>query len=85
MATLKFEAHYCYQCPFHKVVPDPDPTDSFNYDDETMLCTKMSNKDNKFKDQSGNEYPFKLVKSMLRPYETKKVTIPDWCPAKTES
>lgn len=32
----------CINCPFHKIIPDPDPTDWFNADDEAILCLKVS-------------------------------------------
>jgi len=31
----------CLECEHHKVLPDPDPNDSFNYDDVMIICKKM--------------------------------------------
>ena len=72
---------FCTQCEFHKVVPDPDPEDWFNDDDEAILCTliKGGGHDKSF---GGEPYLFKMISGSLRPYETKKVEKPEWCPYK---
>jgi len=31
----------CIECPFHKVIDDPDIYDSWNADDEALVCTKI--------------------------------------------
>ena len=54
MVEIKKEITQCRECPYCRIVPDPDPDDWFNDDDETALCT-----------ESGN----RLIEGMLRPYE----------------
>lgn len=46
--------HSCRECPSCRIIPDPDPDDLFNYDDEKALCK-----------ESGN----RVIEIMLRPYE----------------
>lgn len=69
--TYTKEITQCRECPHCKIYPDPDPSDWFNDDDEKALCLAI-------KDERG--FP-KYIEGMLRPYET--VTIPEWCPLKT--
>lgn len=69
----------CINCVFHIIKNDKDPDDWFNDDDEVIMCKKTSN-------ESGDTYargcllPFKMIAGSLRPYETKDVNQPDWCP-----
>ena len=59
------EINNCTNCPFHKVLPDPDPNDWFNYDDIKVVCIKAQ----------------KEITCACRPYNIKKESeIPDWCP-----
>ena len=48
------EIKQCRECPHCLIVPDPDPNDWFNDDDEKALCKESENK---------------LIEGMLRPYE----------------
>jgi hypothetical protein len=62
----------CLDCPFHKVLRDPDPHDWFCDDDEKTICTKVINP------KTGQH---KVVTSGNRPYQTRKESmVPDWCP-----
>lgn len=64
---IELELDYCTQCPHGSVLPDPDPYDSFNYDDVKVVCKKENKK----------------IAGALRPYEIGKYdTIPNWCPLK---
>lgn len=55
----------CLDCPHHEVQPDPDPFDSFNDDDEKVICRETR----------------KIITSVCRPYNLRKeCDIPDWCP-----
>lgn len=74
---------FCIQCQYHKIVPDPDPDDWFNDDDEAILCTVIKSGIND-KSYSGIPYPFKMISGSNRPYETKKVEKPEWCPYHNE-
>ena len=59
----------CMDCPHHLALPDPDPEDWFNDDDERVVCT-----------QDGTR---KEITSMCRPYNKRKeCETPDWCPLK---
>lgn len=57
----------CADCPHHKVLPDPDPHDSFCFDDVKVVCNKSNGK---------------AVTVACRPYNVRKevTPIPDWCP-----
>lgn len=60
----------CVDCPFHSVLPDPDPNDWFNRDDVRVFCTRKS----------------KNATVACRPYQTRKETTPPpkWCPLEDE-
>ena len=62
--TTVTSVDYCDQCPFHKVLPDPDPDDWFNDDDVKIVCVKEN----------------KNIDVALRPHHVKNTEIPDWCP-----
>lgn len=47
------EIKQCRECPHCLIVPDPDPNDWFNDDDEKALCKESENK---------------LIEGMLRPF-----------------
>lgn len=65
MKEIKIKIEFCSQCPYSRILPDPDPDDWFNDDDERVYCTKL-NKD---------------VARALRPYEVGKWDkVPDECP-----
>jgi hypothetical protein len=58
----------CIDCPFHEVLPDPDPDDSFNDDDVKVVCRKTKRQKN-------------TVTVACRPYNIRKESdIPEWCP-----
>lgn len=73
---------FCVECPFSKVVPDPDPSDWFNDDDEAILCEKTPHKPKLDSKYAADKHEFKPVSSSLRPYETHGVEVPTWCPLK---
>lgn len=50
----------CASCPFRIVLPDPDPDDWFNDDDEKIVCRVTG----------------KEIAGALRPYETDGITVP---------
>lgn len=53
---VKFEKKItqCRECPHCRIVPDPDPSDWFNDDDEKAFCREAGHK---------------LIENTLRPYE----------------
>lgn len=53
---VKFEKKItqCRECSHCRIVPDPDPSDWFNDDDEKAFCREAGHK---------------LIENMLRPYE----------------
>ena len=53
---VKFEKKItqCRECPHCRIVPNPDPSDWFNDDDEKAFCREAGHK---------------LIENMLRPYE----------------
>jgi hypothetical protein len=72
----------CLDCPFHKVIADPDPHDWFCDDDQAIICLKTKNEE---QDENAsyvsNRSEFKSVTNSCRPYNLKKeTTIPEWCP-----
>ena len=65
----------CTQCPHHEVERDPDPHDSFCYDDVKVRC-KLSTAS--YRGNRGQE-PYVTV--ACRPYNVaKESTVPHWCP-----
>lgn len=72
----------CLACQFHKVIPDPDPYDSFCDDDQAIVCTKMKNdKQNMESPYLADHSEFKKVVVSCRPYNLKhEDETPEWCP-----
>jgi hypothetical protein len=72
----------CIDCPHHKVIPDPDPTDWFNDDDVAVVCTKTKNpKQKQSSDSVAERQGFRIITQMCRPYQTKQESkTPSWCP-----
>lgn len=66
--TALLEINNCMDCPFHKVLSDPDPHDSFCYDDEKVVCTKVN----------------KEITVACRPHHKRlECEVPKWCPLST--
>lgn len=75
----------CIDCPHHKIVPDPDPTDWFCDDDVAVLCTKSENTTKGKAWKSGEVWPHQAVTTSCRPYGTKDESErPTWCPLTKE-
>jgi len=72
----------CLDCPFHKVIPDPDPEDWFCDDDVAIVCLKTKNDRYNLKSKyQADKQPFKCVTVACRPHHIKKESdTPDWCP-----
>lgn len=70
----------CIDCPFHKIIPDPDPSDWFNVDDVAIVCTKSNHKPDPTSDYAVDRQSFTPIDVGLRPYQAKNVDAPDWCP-----
>lgn len=76
----------CLECPFHKIIPDPDPYDDFCDDDQAIVCLKTPN-DRQKPDSlySADHSEFKPVTVSCRPYNLKHESdTPDWCPLTEE-
>lgn len=79
---IELEIDNCLDCPKHIKGYDPDPFDSFNYDDMYCACTLLPNekRDNLSLHYSDRQ-EFKIVTCGDRPYQLKKYSsVPDWCP-----
>ena len=76
------EIKNCLDCPFHKIINDPDPHDWFCDDDVAVVCTKTPN--DRKKDDSkylSDLQDFKCITSSCRPYKTREGSeTPEWCP-----
>lgn len=72
----------CLDCAFHRVIPDPDPDDWFNDDDQAVVCTKMKNDSRDSKSRyAADRQEFRTVTISCRPYNLKKESsTPKWCP-----
>jgi hypothetical protein len=71
----------CLDCPFHKVIADPDPLDWFNDDDQAVICTKVNRKPNMNSQYLADKQEFKTVTVSCRPYKLRvESKTPDWCP-----
>ncbi len=73
----------CIECPFHLIVADPDPYDWFNADDEAIVCKKVPKEKDIKSTYTVDRTGFKPIDVALRPYQTKNVKSPDWCPIST--
>lgn len=82
----------CHKCKHCKIIEDPDPTDWFCDDDESIVCTAKSSNikwDSHFYNE-GDKIPFTYISVSNRPYQTKKefklmakvwkARRPTWCP-----
>lgn len=80
--TKKIEIKCCLDCPFHKVIADPDPHDWFCADDEAVVCTREKN-ENQDKNSlyAADRQEYRTVTVSCRPYNRRKESsIPKWCP-----
>jgi hypothetical protein len=58
----------CTECPSHRILPDPDPYDSFCSDDVKVSCVALNGR---------------YVTVGCRPFWVQEETgVPDWCPRK---
>ena len=78
--TLKIKS--CLKCPFHEVIPDPDPTDWFNADDVAVVCKKTTKERDLNSKYAVDRQQFKPISVADRPYQIKEeyIKIPNWCP-----
>jgi hypothetical protein len=72
----------CLDCPFHKVIADPDPHDWFNDDDQAVVCRKVNNDSIDLNSKYvADRQAFKTVTVSCRPYNLRKESnTPKWCP-----
>ena len=71
----------CVDCPNHKVVNDPDPTDWFCDDDVAVLCSLQSNMSKRTYWASGAFYEYEPITVSCRPHYIRKECItPPGCP-----
>lgn len=82
--TVNLSITNCIKCPHHKIVHDPDPHDSFNFDDVAVVCTIT---DDDPKGIGGRYFNHSHIKKKAitiacRPYNVEKECnhIPTWCP-----
>jgi len=83
MATKEIKISKCVECQHHKIIADPDPHDWFCGDDEAVVCTKTKKEASDIKKDSkyaSDRQELKVVEGSCRPYQTKDVDIPNWCP-----
>ena len=82
----------CHKCKHCKIMEDPDPTDWFCDDDESIVCTAKPseiNWDSHFYNK-GDKIPFTYISASNRPYQIRnefkimakiwKARRPKWCP-----
>ena len=74
----------CIDCPNHRVINDPDPTDWFNDDDVAVVCTLVANpKQNQSSESVAERQALRIITQMCRPYKTRAESqTPSWCPLK---
>jgi hypothetical protein len=85
MKTLKINS--CLQCPHHGVERDPSSGDSFDWQDDALVCYKARGKFTQTKSNLGG-YVWKgeariiigASRSAVFEYKNRKLGIPDWCP-----
>lgn len=85
-AVIVINIEHCVQCPFHLIIPDPDPDDWFEDDDEALVCThpecevEYTEIQKQYYTERGLLKMGRVIESGNRPYQTSKVTIPCFCP-----
>lgn len=73
----------CLDCPWHKVIPDPDPHDAFCDDDQAVVCTKTVhnpdyNLNSIYAADRQNHQPITVA---CRPHYLRDESArPNWCP-----
>lgn len=80
---VALEATKCTDCPFHEVVADPDPYDSFCSDDLAVLCTRSPNTTGSRHHAAAlGPFAHRPVTTSCRPYKLDDETtpVPSWCP-----
>ena len=72
----------CLDCEKHKVINDPDPLDSFCYDDLAVICTLKENSEKDVNSKyAADRNMYKPVAVSVRPYNLRKESVsPIWCP-----
>jgi hypothetical protein len=75
----------CLDCPYHRVINDPDPDDWFCDDDQAIVCIKMQNPKQKPSSRHASDRSVhRVVMCAIRPYNLRKEgDAPSWCPLKT--
>ena len=62
----KQDTNTCNSCDFLRLLPDPDPYDSFCCDDQKAICAENG----------------KVISVAMNVWEASRVNIPKWCPFK---
>jgi hypothetical protein len=76
---MKYEK--CKDCPASRVIPDPDPSDSWNFDDVAIVCCHTPNPTRDLLSKyAADRQEFRKIDVGLRPYQLGKVEVPEWCP-----
>lgn len=75
---------YCENCVHSKVIPDPDPTDSFNSDDKAICCTLLKQKPKMDSKYYSDRQELKTIEVSLRHYQVKKIFSLYECPLKND-
>lgn len=72
----------CLDCPFHEVIPDPDPDDWFCDDDRAVVCKKSENPERDQSSRHASDHsPHRVILCAERPYNVRKYSgAPSWCP-----
>jgi len=74
----------CINCPHHRIINDPDPDDWFCDDDKAVVCSITQNpKPDPEAKYLADRSPYRRIAGSVRPYQTKDVPQPDWCPLLT--
>lgn len=86
MTTVSLSITSCMDCPNHQVTSDPDPHDSFCYDDVAVLCKKTPQEPIRGSVWSSDKEFFRPVATSCRPYNKRKESeIPTWCPLRSST
>ena len=77
----------CMDCTAHRVIKDPDPDDSFNYDDQAIVCSLTPNPEKNMESKHPADWSnYRAISVAVRPYNLRKeADTPEWCPKKKES
>lgn len=77
--TIKLDIAYCGECPFHRIINNPDPQEGLGSQDQALLCGKLPNDQiNLCSRRAVDRSPHRVICDRGR--QLTKQPVPAWCP-----